>query len=222
MARLRGPDGCPWDREQDHDSIKQCLIEEAYEVIEAIESERDDALCDELGDLLLQVVFHSQLAAEKGSFDFYDVAGRVSEKLLRRHPHVFGKGRLPDAEAVLSQWEKIKKDERKKAGQAHHSALDGVPKHLPALIRAEKLQRKAIKAGLARDDFKTELKGAETLLSGIKAGAMKGVTARILGELLLVISSLCRQMKVEPEQALRRATQRYEARMRKLEKSQGR
>jgi tetrapyrrole methylase family protein/MazG family protein len=217
MARLRGPGGCPWDREQDHETIKQCLIEEAYEAVEAIESGSDEALCDELGDLLLQVVFHAQLAGEKGSFDFYDVAGRISEKLLRRHPHVFGRSRLPDSDAVLTQWEKIKKEERKTAGLSHHSAFDGVPKHLPALLRAEKLQRKAAKAGLLKDDLKAELKGADTLLSAVKSGAGKGVAVRILGELLFVVASLCRQMKLEPEQLLRRANERFEIRMRKLE-----
>ena len=217
MARLRGPNGCPWDREQDHDAIKQCLIEEAYETVEAIESGSDEALCDELGDLLLQVVFHAQLAAERRSFDFHDVAESISEKLVRRHPHVFGPGKLKDADAVLTQWESIKREERKKSGLDHKNALDGVPKYLPALLRAEKLQKKASKAGLTRDDLKADLKEAEALFFGVKSGVSKRVTARILGELLFSVAGLARKFKLEPEQLLRSANRRFETRMRKIE-----
>jgi len=207
MARLRSPKGCPWDREQDHDSIKQCLIEEAYEVVEAIESGDMDMLCDELGDLLLQVVFHAQLARERNDFDFYDVADRISEKLVRRHPHVFGKTRLGSSDAVLAQWESIKTDERRKAGKRTRSALDHIPAHLPALLRSEKLLKRAAKAGLHRTKSR-------------KPAGMSKVTAEKLGDRLLELADLARERKLEPEQLLRAANKRFEKRIRKREKSQ--
>lgn len=214
MARLRSPAGCPWDREQDHDSIKQCLIEEAYEAVEAIESGDMDMLCDELGDLLLQVVFHAQLACERKDFGFFDVVDRISEKLVRRHPHVFGKNRLGDSDAVLAQWEKIKADERKKAGKQTCSVLDHVPAHLPALLRSEKLLKKAVKAGL-------HPKKAGQLLRSRK-GPRGGKTAvsEWLGDLLLSLADLARQLRLEPEQLLRDANCRFERRIRKREKTQ--
>lgn len=148
MARLRSPTGCPWDREQDHRSIRLHAIEEAYELVDAIEAGDDQELLEELGDLLLQVVFHAQLARERGAFDFEQVCRRVVSKLIHRHPHVFGERRLHSAEAVLAQWEQLKRAE--KAGTRHErpSALDGIPKHLPALMRATELVKKARRAKL--------------------------------------------------------------------------
>lgn len=148
MAKLRSPEGCPWDREQDHKTLRFHAVEEVYELIDAIESEDDQEMAEELGDLLLQVVFHCQLASERRAFDFDGVCRRITEKLIRRHPHVFGDSKVKTVDAVWAQWEKIKKAE--KAGTKHHrpSALDGIPKHLPALLRAEKLTKKARKAGL--------------------------------------------------------------------------
>lgn len=213
MARLRSPAGCPWDREQDHDSIKQCLIEEAYEVVEAIESGDMEMLCDELGDLLLQVVFHAQLARERKDFDFHDVVDRICEKLVRRHPHVFGKNRIEDSDAVLVQWEKIKADERKKAGKQTRSALDHVPAHLPALLRSEKLLKKAVKAGLHPKAGHKRL----TSRKGPRGG--KAAVSERLGDLLLSLADVARQLRLEPEQLLRDANHRFERRIRKHEKA---
>jgi uncharacterized protein YabN with tetrapyrrole methylase and pyrophosphatase domain len=148
MARLRAPRGCPWDREQDHRSIRYHAVEEVYELIDAIENDDDQEMAEELGDLLLQVVFHCQLARERGAFDFEIVARRIADKLVRRHPHVFGNARVKDVNEVWANWEKIKTAEKRGTRHARASALDGIPRHLPALMRAEKLLKKARKAKL--------------------------------------------------------------------------
>jgi NTP pyrophosphatase (non-canonical NTP hydrolase) len=148
MARLRSPGGCPWDREQDHMSLRLHAIEEVYELMDAIEAGDDHELVEELGDLLLQVVFHCQLARERGAFDFEQVCRQLVAKLVRRHPHVFGKANARTVDAVWAQWEKIKHAEKRGTIHARPSALDGIPKHLPALLRAEKLMKKARQAGL--------------------------------------------------------------------------
>jgi uncharacterized protein YabN with tetrapyrrole methylase and pyrophosphatase domain len=149
MAQLRSPQGCPWDREQDHRSLRRHAIEEVYELIDAIEAGDDHELAEELGDLLLQVVFHSQLARERGAFDFEKVVRHLVDKLVRRHPHVFGAVKVKNVDEVWANWERIKKAEKHGTRHARPSALDGIPKHLPALLRAEKLMKKARKAGLA-------------------------------------------------------------------------
>src|SRR6059036_3704920 len=148
MARLRSPTGCPWDREQDHMSLRFHAVEEVYELIDAIEARDDHEMLEELGDLLLQVVFHCQLARERGAFDFEKVCRHIVEKLIRRHPHVFGQAKARTVEAVWAQWEQIKKAEKHGTRHARPSALDGIPRHLPALLRVEKLLKKARKANL--------------------------------------------------------------------------
>src|SRR5579863_8028053 len=150
MARLRSPTGCPWDREQDHQTLRWHAVEEVYELMDAIEARDDHEMVEELGDLLLQVVFHCQLANERGAFNFDKVARHIVEKLIRRHPHVFGNSKVKTVDAVWAQWEQIKKAEKSGTRHERPSALDGIPKHLPALLRAEKLVKKARKAGLAR------------------------------------------------------------------------
>lgn len=149
MARLRAPNGCPWDREQDHRSLRWHAVEEVYELLDAIEAGDDHELEEELGDLLLQVVFHCQLAKERGAFDFDKVARHITNKLLRRHPHVFGNVKVKDVDQVWANWEKIKRAEKHGTRHARPSALDGIPRHLPALLRAEKLLKKAHRAKLA-------------------------------------------------------------------------
>ena len=146
MARLRAPTGCPWDREQDHMSLRWHAVEEVYELLDAIEAGDDHELEEELGDLLLQVVFHCQMAKERGAFDFDKVARNIADKLIRRHPHVFGKTKVKTVDEVWANWEKIKRAEKHGTHRARPSALDGIPKHLPALLRAEKLVKKARKA----------------------------------------------------------------------------
>src|SRR5580765_1435092 len=148
MARLRSPKGCPWDREQDHKSLSWHAVEEVYELLDAIEAGDDHELAEELGDLLLQVVFHCQLARERGAFNFEKVARHITDKLIRRHPHVFGKLKVKDVDEVWANWETIKHAEKHGTRHARPSALDGIPKHLPALLRAEKLVKKARKAKL--------------------------------------------------------------------------
>ncbi len=148
MARLRSPTGCPWDREQDHQTLRWHAVEEVYELMDAIEAGNDHEMMEELGDLLLQVVFHCQLAKERGAFDFEKTTRHVVEKLIRRHPHVFGDANAKTVDAVWAQWEQIKKAEKHGTRHERPSALDGVPRHLPALLRAEKLVKKARKAGL--------------------------------------------------------------------------
>ena len=148
MARLRSPTGCPWDREQSHLTLRRHAIEEVYELIDAIEAQDDHEMAEELGDLLMQVVFHCQLARERGAFDFEKVCRLLVNKLIRRHPHVFGKTKVKDVAEVWANWEKIKRAEKQGTPHARHSAFDGIPKHLPALLRAEKLVKKARKAGL--------------------------------------------------------------------------
>ena len=145
MARLRSPTGCPWDREQNHMTLRRHAIEEVYELIDAIEARDDHEMAEELGDLLLQVVFHCQLARERGAFDFDKVCRLIVEKLVRRHPHVVGKTRVKGVDEVWANWEKIKHAEKKGTRHERASAFDGIPKHLPALLRAEKLVKKARK-----------------------------------------------------------------------------
>src|ERR1700689_4217620 len=150
MARLRSPQGCPWDREQDHRSLRFHAVEEVYELIDAIEARDDHEMAEELGDLLLQVVFHCQLARERGAFDFEKVTRHLVDKLIRRHPHVFGTTKVKNVDEVWANWEKIKRAEKQGTHLERKSALDGIPKHLPSLLRAEKLAKKARKANLLK------------------------------------------------------------------------
>jgi len=154
MARLRSPTGCPWDREQTHLTLRRHAIEEVYELIDAIEARDDHEMAEELGDLLLQVVFHCRLARERGAFDFEKVTRHLVDKLIRRHPHVFGTTKVKNMDEVWANWEKIKRAEKQGTHRERKSAFDGIPKHLPALLRAEKLLKKARKtfAGLNQAD----------------------------------------------------------------------
>lgn len=165
MAKLRSPTGCPWDREQSHLTLRRHAIEEVYELIDAIESRDDIEMAEELGDLLLQVVFHCQLAHERGAFDFEKVTRHLVDKLIRRHPHVFGTTKVKDVDEVWANWEKIKQAEKHGTKHARHSALDGVPKHLPALLRAEKLVKKARKANLVGEAKNSKRKLSKTALA---------------------------------------------------------
>ena len=165
MARLRSPTGCPWDREQNHRTLRRHAIEEVYELIDAIEAGDDHEMAEELGDLLMQVVFHCQLAKERGAFDFEKVCRLLVEKLVRRHPHVFGKIKVKDVNEVWANWEIIKKAEKHGTKHARHSALDGIPKHLPALLRAEKLVKKARRAKIPLASQNSKRRLAKTALA---------------------------------------------------------
>jgi MazG family protein len=163
MAKLRSPQGCPWDREQDHLSLRFHAVEEVYELMDAIENADDHEMVEELGDLLLQVVFHCQLARERGAFDFETVTRHIADKLIRRHPHVFGTVKVKNVDEVWANWEKIKAAEKHGTKHARASALDGIPKHLPALLRAEKLLKKARKAKLLEEAASANRLGKQAL-----------------------------------------------------------
>lgn len=218
VSYLRSPDGCPWDREQTHESIRKHIVEEAYEVIEAIENKDTDMIRDELGDLLLQVVLHSQIASEEGTFDFEDVSESISDKLIRRHPHVFEKkdDSITDGAEVKNLWEKLKNKEK-----AHHeSILDGIPRALPSLMRAEKVQRKAASVGFDWEDVKGVLDKVEEeikeLQNAIAFNNKESVTEEI-GDLLFTIINFSRWNKVDPEEAMTRATEKFIHRFRRVE-----
>jgi MazG family protein len=197
MARLRSPSGCPWDREQDHRSLRSSLLEETYEVLEAVDRADYPALCQELGDLLLQVVFHAQLAAEAGHFDIADVVSAIRDKLIARHPHVFGQTSAETPEEVLHQWDRLKRDER---GEAGADIVSGVPAALPALARAQVVQRRAARAGVAQTAGEPTAAAEEALrrLSG-KVGPAEVV----IGDLLLAAVAVAQAVGVDAEQALR-------------------
>jgi len=165
MAKLRSPNGCPWDREQTHLTLRRHAIEEVYELIDAIEERDDIEMAEELGDLLLQVVFHCQLARERGAFDFEKVTRCLVDKLIRRHPHVFGATKVKNVDEVWANWEKIKRTEKHGTHLERKSAFDGIPKHLPALLRAEKLSKKARKANLVADGENSNRKFSKTALA---------------------------------------------------------
>jgi MazG family protein len=206
MAKLRDRDGgCPWDLEQSFETISPYTIEEAYEVDDAIHRKDWDGLRDELGDLLLQAVFHAQMAREADHFDFADVVEAISDKLVRRHPHVFGDAKIDTAHAQTAAWEQQKADERAARGET--SAMDGVPLALPALLRARKLVSRAERAGFERPGARL----AE-LLAAFESG-----DTETLGDLLLSIVALAERAGLEPETALRNATAAFERRIRERE-----
>ena len=165
MAKLRSPTGCPWDREQDHQTLLHHASEEVYELIDAIEARDDHEMSEELGDLLLQVVFHCQLARERGAFDFEKVTRILVDKLIRRHPHVFGTTKVKNVDEVWANWDQIKRAEKAGTHLERKSAFDGIPRHLPALMRAEKLVKKARKAGFAMDGKTAKRKLSKTALA---------------------------------------------------------
>lgn len=223
MRRLRGPGGCPWDAEQTHESIRANLLEEAYEVIDAIDRGNDEDLCEELGDYLLQVVFHAELAEERGAFDVDEVARVISEKLIRRHPHVFGESNAGDSEAVLKQWDAIKRAE-KGAVEEGKSRLAGVGDGLPAMLAAVKIQKTAAKAGFSwREAGEYVAKIREELGEFERASVEKNeaAVAEELGDLLFAVVNLARGQKLNPELLLHEANQKFKHRFAKMEQALG-
>jgi MazG family protein len=203
MARLRSPTGCPWDREQNHMTLRRHAIEEVYELIDAIEARDDHEMAEELGDLLLQVVFHCQLARERGAFGFEQVARNITDKLIRRHPHVFGNVKVKDVDEVWANWEVIKKAEKHGTKHARHSAFDGIPRHLPALLRVEKLVKKAHKV-LADDQA-----------GGISSKRKLSKTA--LAKELFELAALAQSRGWSAEELLSAETKQREQEFRRLE-----
>ncbi|HHT74046.1 MAG TPA: nucleoside triphosphate pyrophosphohydrolase [Firmicutes bacterium] len=218
MEKLRSPEGCPWDREQTHKTLKRYLIEEAYEVLEAIDSGDPELLGEELGDVLLQVVFHAQIAKELGAFTMDDVIDSICEKLIRRHPHVFADTEVESVGEVMRNWDAIKKME--KHGRERTSILDGVPKEFPALMRAEKIQKKAAKVGFEWDDIHgafgkvgEELEELRTALDSEDGEKIKDE----FGDVLFALVNVARYAKVDPELALQDATSKFIQRFRFIE-----
>jgi tetrapyrrole methylase family protein/MazG family protein len=251
MAKLRAPDGCPWDRKQTHESLKPYLVEEAYEVLEAIDHGNSVGLREELGDLALQILFHAQIAAEAGTFTIDDVLQQLADKLVRRHPHVFakggGNGAPGNAEEVVARWEDIKRNERRQqadASRAPDSVLSGVPKTLPALLRAYQVQARASRVGF---DWPHSRRGRELVMNKIEEevrelcealGSLPNDAANSasddaqrrlytqveaeFGDLLFALVNLGRFIKVNPEDALRQATNRFTERFRYIEQEAAR
>jgi MazG family protein len=225
IARLRAPGGCPWDREQTHQSVKPMTIEEAYEVAEAIESGDDKALVGELGDLLLQVVFHAQIAADEGRFTIEDVLGHVSEKMVRRHPHVFGQATADTSGQVLLQWEQVKAAERAaRDGAAPASMLDSVSAGLPAVMEAFQMTTKVARVGFDWRDAPSVMAKLDEEVGELKEARAAGETAAVaeeLGDLLFVSVNVARVLGVDPESALKAANRKFRRRFKYIEERLG-
>ncbi len=220
MAQLRSPDGCPWDREQTHATLRPYLLEESYEALEAIDAEDDGELCKELGDVLLQVVFHAQIASEEGRFDIEEVGRAIVDKLIRRHPHVFGDMDVEGADQVLQNWEQIKKQERQTEGKDQPSLLEGIPKHLPALLRAQRIQSRAARQGFDWDQITGPLDKVEEELAEVRQAWERGESREIedeFGDLLFSLVNTSRFLNIDSETALRRSVDKFERRFRALE-----
>ena len=231
QARLRAPNGCPWDREQTHQSLRTYLIEEAYEVLEALESGNDDKFVEEMGDLLLQIVFHSQIAGEEGRFTIAEVIREIHDKMIRRHPHVFGKTRAKDSAEVLRNWEQIKAEERRTRGKQgdsngggktrkETSLLDGVSRALPATLEGFQLTRKASRIGFDWDDAGGIFEKMQEETKELRAALADRDQLRMeeeLGDLLFAAVNLSRFLKIDPEIALKKANAKFTRRFRTME-----
>ncbi|SDO59772.1 nucleoside triphosphate pyrophosphohydrolase [Alkalicoccus daliensis] len=218
IRTLRGPDGCPWDKKQTHQSLKRYAVEEVYELLEAIDEEDDDHIVEELGDVLLQVMLHAQIGEDEGYFDVADVIEHVTEKMIRRHPHVFGETDAEDAEEVLANWEEIKKSE--KQGESRESELDGIPKALPALLQAAKLQKKAARVGFDWGEAAPMWAKVEEEISEWKQELTAGNEAAAveeLGDVLFAFVNIARFYKIDPEEALQQTNRKFSRRFRHIE-----
>jgi MazG family protein len=220
MARLRSPEGCPWDREQSFDTIKPYLLEETYEVLEAVDARDWPALAEELGDLLLEVVFLAQIASEQELFRIEDSLDRISEKLLRRHPHVFGTATADTAGEVKRRWDEIKAQEKQQKGRAEEGLLASVPRALPALVEATQLTTRAAGVGFDwqnADQVLEKLNEELAELAEARARAAPEELENELGDLLFVLVNLARFLKLDPEQALRQTNRKFRERFGYLE-----
>lgn len=230
MSKLRDNGGCPWDREQTHKSLKPYLVEETYEVIDAIDSDNEEKLKEELGDLFYQIIFHAQISAENNTFDIHDVLKLGLEKMTRRHPHVFGDSKAANSKEVLKQWDEIKKNE--KGYEDRKYIVDGIPKHLPALQKAQKLQKKVAKVGFdwknIKDviakveeefaEFKAEIEHIrDDLSTGTQTESNMAAIEEELGDLLFAIVNLSRFLKLDTEEVLHKAIYKFIDRFRRIE-----
>ena len=218
MARLRGEGGCEWDRAQTHGTLRQYLVEETHEVLDAIRQNDPSLLCEELGDLLLQILFHARIAEENGEFDISDVISSISEKMVRRHPHVFGEAHADSPEAVSRQWEHIK---RTVENRSHPSLVGGIPRDFPSLLRASKMSKKAARAGFDWERTEQVLEKVEEELGELKeamSGADPGRIEHEFGDVLFALVNLARFLNLNPEIAMMSANDRFERRFREMEK----
>jgi MazG family protein len=222
MSRLRAPGGCPWDREQTFDTIKPYLLEETYEVMEAIDERNWPALAEELGDLMLQPVFFAQMASEEGHFRIGDSLDAICEKLIRRHPHVFGEGSAKTADDVKQRWAEIKSEEKKKKGEQPKTLLGSVPRNLPALVEAQQIASKAAGVGFDWDNADQVLEKLHEELDELAEARRTGSHEERedeIGDLLFVVVNLARFLKVDPEQALRKANAKFRRRFSYVEQN---
>ena len=222
MERLRADDGCPWDREQTRETLKPFLIDEAYEVVEAIDEGDPKHLMEELGDLLFQVVFHAQVAAERRELTIGQVLAATADKMVRRHPHVFGDGTASTTHEVLVQWEELKREERNAAAVIPASALDGVPRELPGLLRAQRLQDKASRVGFDWPEISGVMAKVEEELDELREAMRSAVPEEIeqeLGDVLFSLVNLARFLNLNAEDALRKSITRFAARFQWMEEA---
>ena len=218
MARLRGEGGCEWDRAQTHETLRQYLVEETHEVVDAIRQNDPSLLCEELGDLLLQILFHARIAEENGEFGISDVISSISEKMVRRHPHVFGEAHADSPEAVSRQWEHIK---RTVENRSHPSLVGGIPRDFPSLLRASKMSKKAARAGFDWERTEQVLEKVEEELGELKeamSGEEPGKIEHEFGDVLFALVNLARFLNLNPEVAMMSANDRFERRFREMEK----
>ncbi len=219
MKKLRAPHGCPWDREQTHQSIKKYILEEVYEFMEAVDEDDPDKMEDELGDLLFQILFHSEIAQEKGFFDINDVARKSSEKMIRRHPHVFGDKKIDTPQQVIKQWDSIKKTEHNH--RHRNSILDGIPKQMPSLVRASKAQKKVAKVGFDWENTEQIIdkihEELEETKQAVKSGDRKHIEEEI-GDLIFAVVNLARFLKFDAEDLSRKSVDKFIKRFKQVEK----
>ena len=215
---LMGEDGCPWDKVQTRESLKPYLVEETYEVLDALDANDPEKIKDELGDLLYQILFHSKISSLKGEFDFRDVIDNLSEKMVRRHPHVFKEGELNTPDQVVKQWEEIKRNEKNQANQK--SILDNIPKNLPSLLRAQKLQKKAAKEGFDWDQISDVFDKLDEEIAEFKEAVLKKKSADIqneIGDIIFVITNIAKCYKIDAEEALRSTNNKFIKRFQYIE-----
>ena len=215
---LMGKDGCPWDKVQTRESLKPYLVEETYEVLDALDANDPEKIKDELGDLLYQILFHSKISSLKGEFDFRDVIDNLSEKMVRRHPHVFKEGERSTPDQVVKQWEEIKRNEKNQANQK--SILDNIPKNLPSLLRAQKLQKKAAKEGFDWDQINDVFDKLDEEIAEFKEAVLKKKSADIqseIGDIIFVITNIAKFYKIDAEEALRSTNNKFIKRFQYIE-----
>ena len=214
IARLRAPDGCPWDRKQTHASLRENLLEECYEVLEALDEGDSERLYTELGDLLMQVVLHSQIATEVGEFELGDVINNINTKLIHRHPHIFGAKKVKDAEEVALNWEELKQEERK----ADTSMLDSVPGHMPALAYSQEIQRRVARVGFDWEDIEGVIDKLSEEVGELKQAEDQERKEAEFGDLLFTLANIARRLGIDLEAALRQANRRFYRRFSHMEK----